>query len=445
MECPKCGTLNPLINNYCRECGSRLERQGQQPSLGPTPSRAGRQEGDLSPPQVPPFLSQASSLEEAFWGESPPGPKRRGRISSLLSGALETVANNRALATGIAAGVAGIVAIVLLVVLLASPAPKEEHASSRGVDYIALARSRMQAGDYTSASQLLQTALQQNPQDATALALLDEARRQSASQPAPAVAAPAAQATPDPALAATLERMFEGVPASGSVASSPPSPGAPKSVPRTGYSGGTLRQGTPVGGNASELVEAAIPPPLVNGYSLRTNSWAAEEPAGEAEGTIPRMGGAARPWLYLNNPPPRPIGVVPLLPAGGSSASATLQPMAPAVSSLPAWMVNPYTPRSSLQPVPFPGVKPPAATEAPPAGTTTPALTVRPATNFLGQARAHQTTAQQLRRENRLEASRKEYQAAINACHAALENGELKQEAESILSTCEAGLRSLQF
>jgi anthranilate/para-aminobenzoate synthase component I len=56
-----------------------------------------------------------------------------------------------------------------------------------------------------------------------------------------------------------------------------------------------------------------------------------------------------------------------------------------------------------------------------------------------------QAKAQQLRRENRLEAARAQYRAAIESCQAAIDAGELKQEAESIRIACEAALRSLQF
>lgn len=423
MQCPSCGVLNPSINNFCRQCGARLEAISGQATVGSEPLTSQGEPAAAVAPRPLPLGPQNPSWEDAFWGPMPEATSARGTVSPLLSRAWQALSVNRRLAGSVAAVAAALTGAILLMVLLASPAPREALSSSQGVDYLSLARAQISSGNYRSAIDLLQARLQENPRDTTALALLDEARRQEGTQP---VTVEPAEQTTDPALAATVERMFGGL--------SAPSK-APTTASSRGYSSGIVRQGTPVGGP----VEALIPPPLLDNYSPASYSLGWEAPRGEPVPDIPLMPGPGRTWLQRPGQlPPTGIGVIPL----GPSAPRQVPP-------LPADVVSPPSHQPTPQPVPGPvvAVHPPTSEEAAAEGnfTPAPALTIRPATNFLGQARAHQARAQQLRRENRLEAARSEYRAAINSCRAAIEAGELKAEADSILSACDAGLRSLEF
>jgi len=431
MECPHCGVLNPMTNKFCRECGGSLEAGSQQLSSGSDPSiLVGRfpAVGD-----APASLGSRpdDSWEDSFWGPPPEAvPAPRSRFS-FVSRIWEAVSTHRLLAGAVAAGAAGITGLVLLALLLASPAPNATVSSAGGVDYLSLARTRLASGQYESAIQMLQVALQQNPHDAAATALLDEARRQSATR-TPAVQPQ--QQTTDPAVVSTMERMFGG-----SLASTASLPAAPKYSRATGYSSGALRQGQLVGGP----IEAAVPPPLLGEYSLEPTSAGWGITAGEPVPAIPQMPFAARSWLVPpGRTPPRGLAVVELNPAGSPATGQSAQ------------AVVPLSQRPATEPLPAGSVQVQSGATGPAAGSSggakrggssAPTLTVRPATNFLGQARMQQAKAQQLRRENRLEAARAQYRAAIESCQAAIDAGELKQEAESIRIACEAALRSLQF
>ena len=74
-----------------------------------------------------------------------------------------------------------------------------------------------------------------------------------------------------------------------------------------------------------------------------------------------------------------------------------------------------------------------------------PSLSVRPATSYLAQARQHLAKAKELRSRNSLEAARQEFREAKSTAQAAIDAGELKQEAEGIIASSDRGLGALQF